>query len=253
MAFALTTGRQGIQRLRIKGGAKPDTLYDAVNCYVTVSGSIRPREGSSIDMQLPEGTVGLMAYRGMNWVFSDHYIDMAEYPGYGMSVLVHRQADSEATLADIHFAEPFLGYPYVVAEWSDGAIFHYWLQGEGNNPKTWQPDTIYRLNEIIHPNTPNGWTYKATRFGEPGTAWAPNTETAEADVVEPIVANGFEYEAVEVFGNPARTGTVEPTWPTEDGATVVEEADIVLTGETSSTGTGGQVPPDVEDRYGSGN
>lgn len=252
-AVALTTGKQGINRYRIKGGAKPDTLYDAVNCYITVAGSARPRPGTVIDEQLPDGTVGLMAYRGRLWVFSDHYIDMSAHPGYGMSVLTHpnEEGGTAPTLVRVHFAEPFLGYPYVVAEWSDGAIYHYWLQGEGDNPKVWEPNTTYELGEVIHPTTPNGWTYKANRLGPPGTPWAPRVERALNDVVEPTTPNGYEYVAVEVHGNPPRSGDVEPKWIAKDGAIVVEEADTAPNiPPPPANPPPPSLPPGTDDRYG---
>lgn len=255
VAVALTTGSQGINRYRTKGGAKPDTLYDAVNCYVTVSGSIRPREGTIIDAQLPAGTVGLMAYRGKLWVFSDSLIDLSAHPDYGLSILTHADPGLGESLVEIHFAEPFLGYPYVVGEWSDGAIYHYWLQGEGDSPKTWEPSTFYKLGEIIHPTTPNGWTYKAHRLGDPGPAWAPEVERSVDDVVEPTTGNGFEYVVVEAHGTPPRSGSTEPDWIAEDGALVVEEADVAP-GDGSppppSLPPISTLPPGTGDRYGPG-
>lgn len=255
MAIALTTGRQGINRYRTKGGARTDTLYDAVNCYITVSGSARPRPGTVIHDVLPAGTIGLMAYRGKLWVFASHFIDISAHDGFGLSVLTHPDPDpaDPPALVRIHFAEPFLGYPYVVAEWSDGQIYHYWLQGEGDETKVWLPNTSYQLREIVHPTVANGFTYEAHRLTEPGPAWAPNVERDVNDVIEPTVENGFEYVCIEAHGNPPRSGSVEPAWPTEAGAIVIEEADASgAPPAMPPTTPPPTVPPGVRDRYGGG-
>lgn len=258
-SFSLNTLKAGISRLKTKGSPDPQTLYDLVNGYVTPSGTVDSRPGCPSDARLPEGqTRGLMSYRGLKYVFSDHYVDMSALPEYRCAILtrplvMHEGDDPppQPTLAAIHFAEPFLGYPYVVAEWSDGAIFHYWLQGEGEALQIWQADTTYRFRAIVHPSTPNGFSYEANRIGEPGPAWAPNVERALDDVIEPTVQNGFEYVCIEAFGNPPRSGSVEPTWPTEEGAIVVEEADLTPP-STPVVTPPPTLPPDVDDRYGGG-
>ena len=53
---ALSTANAGMTRLRHKGNASPATLYDLLNGYITLSGTIRPRPGTVIDTNLPTGT-----------------------------------------------------------------------------------------------------------------------------------------------------------------------------------------------------
>lgn len=251
-SVALTTGKEGINRYRIKGGARADTLYDAVNCYVTVSGSLRPREGTIIESTLPVGTVGLMAYKGKLYVFASETKDMSGTPGYGLYVLSH-PSDAAATLADIHFAEPFLGYPYVVAEWSDGAIYHYWLQ-EG---ETWEAGKTYLPGAIVRPTTDSGIVYQLVGDTSGYTPWAANVVRAVDDVVVPTTDNGFYYTVTEVTTSTAKSGTSEPDWPTTEGEEVYEDADVdsPLSSSTSSTSSTGSttLPSSVTDRYGKGN
>ncbi len=255
MAVALTTGREGINRYRIKGGAKPDTLFDLKNAYVTVSGTIRPRPGTRIEAVLPEGTIGLTTFKGKLIVFADHFIDLSAHVGFQLEILTHPNIEDDDTgvvLRAIHFAEPFLGYLYVVAEWSTGEIFHYWLEDSAS--VRWQANHVYMLHERIGPEIPNGLSYRATRLGPPGVVWEPDMEVQVGDIVEPTVFNGFEYEAIEVYGDVPRTGTTEPAWVAEVDALVNEDADVApgtvpVTGPTS----GGNLPPqDVLDRYGIG-
>ena len=53
----------GINRLRTKGGASNDGLYDLLNGYVTLAGTIVSRPGTVEDATLPAGTVGLSGVR----------------------------------------------------------------------------------------------------------------------------------------------------------------------------------------------
>ena len=135
-------------------------------------------------------------------------------------------------LKDIHFAAPFMGFLYVVAEFTTdggtglGTVFHYWLQTSG----TWAPKTIYQAGQIVSPVTANGLTYKAVRLNTPNPSWAPSTLEALNNIVEPTVANGYKFTATKIDGLNPLTGSTEPTWPTTDGATVVEETERTNTG-----------------------
>lgn len=247
----LTSGKGGIDRTRIKAGAKPDSLYDGLNCWVTVSLSFRPRQGTVIDAQLPSGTIGLTTFEDKLVVFSDHEVDLSAFPGYRLEILTYPGGNATApSLYKIWFAEPFLGWLYVAAEWSDGEVFHYWLQ----QVRTWQPDTIYLFNDLVQPTVPNGFTYRANRLGAANPIWQPSTAYQVGDVVEPTVPNSYKYEVVDAIGTNPRSGTVEPTWLTTPGALVNDDADIVATPDDTTGGSGSpnQPPQDVIDRYGQG-
>ena len=53
------------------------------------------------------------------------------------------------------------------------------------------------------------------------TDWAATTAYTAGDVVVPTTRNGFEYVAT----NADTSGSTEPTWPTEEGATITETGD----------------------------
>ena len=246
----LNASSAGISRLRTKGGAQPDTLYDLVNGYVDASGAISMRPGTVVAADLPAGTIGMCAFNGGLTVFASSVIGGFPVTGVGVTVnlevLTH--PDGDGTLVAIHYAGPFLGSLFVTAEWSDGRIVDYWLI----KPDPWSADKTYGLGDLVSPTTPNGLVYRVNRLGEPGAAWAPDVERALNDVVEPTVQNGFEYVAIEVHGDPPRSGKVEPTWPTEAGAIVIEEAD--QRGSSAPTPPPPTTPPQrppggIEDRY----
>lgn len=156
------------------------------------------------------------------------------------------------TLERIRFAEAFMGALYVAAEFSDGNVYHYWLQ----QGQQWKPGTVYKAGDIVYPPTPNGFVYKATRLGSPNPTWAPSALRFDGSgaepqsVVEPTVYNDFYYRCVATSGVSPSSGTEEPTWPTEDGATVIESTDNPPDVTTPAATAVATVPNSVTKRYG---
>jgi hypothetical protein len=241
--------KTGITRLRDKGGASPQSLYDLVNGYLTDQGTVRSRGAFVWENALPPGaTKGLMVFKGKFMVFSSEPVESSD-PAYTIEILKHPDPESTAALADIHFAAPFLGYPYVVAEWSDGLIKHYWLQ----TAEAWQANHVYRDGQVVLPTTPNGYAFRATRLGGAAQPWAPNVARAVNDKVEPTIRGGYEHTVIEVYGDNPRSAATEPVWSTTEGGITYEDADD-LTPQGPDAGSGGDtnVPPEVRDRYGGG-
>jgi hypothetical protein len=233
---ALTTVNGGINRLRTKGAALQDSLYDALNCYVTASKTVKVRPGTFRTATLPthtdgtDMTKGLCAFDGELHVFAAE--DVSVPAGYVLHILSHPDpADSAGNpipLTEIHFAAPFMGFLYVVAEFEGGDIFHFWLQ----TGDTWTADTIYKLGDIVAPTVPNGFAFQATRATPAHLSWAPNVQRHIPDsandthgIIEPTEYNDFFYTVVDTQGDNPRSGTSEPAWPTEDGAQITEDAD----------------------------
>jgi len=160
-------------------------------------------------------------------------------------------------LKEIHFAAPFMGYLYVVAEFdvdsatetAYGSTYHYWLQSSGS----WTKDTVYFPTDFVEPTVRNGYAYQATRLTLPNPTWAPAVQIALNDIVEPTVPNGYYYKATAVSDSNAHTGATEPTWPTTEGGTVQEFGDFTDTALTADANTGTVTPtpaPVITDRYG---
>lgn len=228
--LTLSAVKAGITRLRTKGGASEDSLYDLANGYVTAARTIRPRPGSTAHTVLPEGTIGLALFNGVFQVFSDHGI-VGMPSNFNLNVLNHPNPDPDnpPTLVRIWKAEPFMGGLYVVAEWSDnepGGAYHYWIQTASGG--TWQPNTIHMLYDKVTPTVQNGILYEAHRLLPADPVWQENVERTVNDVIEPTTFNGYKYTAIETYGTPARSGAVEPKWIAEDGAIVIEDADIAV-------------------------
>ena len=236
--FQLNAASGGINRQRVKGGPKPDNLYDILNGHVDASGAVLSRPGTRHVHSLPAGTVGICAFGGKLYVFSDR--PRAVPDGVACEVLRHPNTAS-LQLRHIHFAAPMMGALYVVAEWSNGEVYHYWSRGA----QAWKPNAVYSAGQTASAVVANGFTYEPHRVAAPGPIWQAGVERKVGDTVEPSVFNGYEYVVVEAIGTPARSGTAEPAWPTSPGAAVIEEADVAPT----TSGEQAQPPPVIPPGY----
>jgi hypothetical protein len=219
----------GMTRLRTKGGASPETLYELTNCYVTASRSILPRPCHALLTLVPTGSKGLCAFNGVLYTFTADKT-LVNTGSTTLVVLRHPDPAFAGSLSKIHFAQPMMGKLYVVAEFSDALVKHYWLI----DPPVWQATHHYKANDIVQPvlvGNRKGLYFKAVQSASVDPAWTPNIQHSLADQVQPTVYNGFVYRAVEINGstflpNPstAPSGTTEPVWPTTQGATVLESS-----------------------------
>jgi hypothetical protein len=228
----LTAIQGGINRLRLKGAAAANVLFDLENGFVTAQKTVQVRPGTIRLNVLDETTRGLVAFDGALHTFANKVVDVPD--GYVLHVLTHPlQVSNDAVIpiSIIHFAAPFMGFLYVVAEFyavdsyvaDYGTVFHYWIQGP-NNP--WKADTVYMIGDVVSPTDPNGLNFTATRFGTPYPVWTPNTPVANNSKVEPTVPNGY-YFVASVEGDNPITGSSEPDWPTTSGGTVTESSDSI--------------------------
>lgn len=219
---ALNTLKGGINRLRIKASPEPTSLYDLVNGYVTQAGTVESRPGTVTHALLPTGTKGLCVFEDKFHVFSDSAKVVPA--GYVCEILIHPSPPvGGATLERIHFAKPFLGALYVVAEWSDDPdiAYHYWLQ----ELDTWEANTVYARGALVQPTVPNGYAYRASRLGEAPPPWAPGVARAVDDMVSEVGGGAYDHKVIEVAGANPRSGTTEPDWTQSDGGITYEDAD----------------------------
>jgi hypothetical protein len=247
-SLPLTTVRGGISRQRLKGGALRDALYTLVNGYVTSERTVKVRPGTTRNSLLNANTKGLVSFQGLLHVFS--HIVVTVPTGYRLNLLAHPESDANAPIAieKIHFAAPYLGYLYVVAEFVDGKTFHFWLQ----RGAAWSANRVYKNNDIVTPATSSGLSFQASRLGAPNQQWTPNTQRSLSDRVEPTVYNDFYYEVVDVQGSNPRSGTTEPNWPTADGQQVTEDADgstVVLAAPSAAPPPALTPAPEIISRY----
>lgn len=249
--FALTAIKGGINRQRMKGAARQDVLFDLLNGYITDEKTAVVRPGSEHYASLTTGTKGLCAFNGSLHVFAASTI--AVPAGFVLHVITHPLAgDVPIALNKVYFAQPFMGFLYVVANFTGYLTdyYHFWLQ----TGDIWQANHTYKHGDIVAPSTPNGFAYQASRFSAPSLQWAAGVKRAISDVIEPTVYNDFLYTVVSVQGSNPRSGETEPEWPTSAGAQISEEADgLGDVGATTTTGTPDNATtpsPGAVDRYG---
>lgn len=241
----LNAAKGGINRLRTKGGADPNTLYDLVDGYVDQAGVIRQRPGTQNKITLPEGTKGMCAYDGKLIVFSHVTRTIpAASPTVECEVLNHPSIP-DMPLKDIHFAGPFLGYLYVVPEFANGDVFHYWLE----RGTVWQPNKSYLPGALVTPSAANGIAYRLSSGTQSFQVWVKNVARSLGDVIVPTVDNGFKYTATDVFGPSPKSGPTEPAWPAADGATTFEDSDVAVPATIDPENPNISLPPQIVDRY----
>jgi hypothetical protein len=235
-AYPLSVLQGGINRLRVKGNAAANSLYDLRNAYITNAGSIVPREGTQIATQLDSSTVGLAAANGTFNIFSSQYSTATLGSNFVLNVLSN-PVNTSSSPQIIWFAKPFMGFLYVVAQFTDSTVHHYWLQNDG----TWTSNTDYTSASIVLPPTANGLAYQGVRDFPPNPLWTANTTVTSGSYIEPNTATGFCYQAIAVTGSPVHTGLSEPVWPTVAGGIVQEFGDFDASSTDAGTTQGSSV------------
>lgn len=241
--------KRGIDRTVTRGAQAGTGLYDLVNAYVTISGSVKKRPPFKKVAQLDASTRGLFGNNAKLRTFYSGAVLTSPLPGtIEYDALQPPPAavtgDTPPVLKSVWFDALYLGRQYVIAAFDDGTDYHYWLQSDGS-AAAWQANHAYNVNAVVQPTTPNGFYYTIGNSDFP-QAWLPSTKYSVGDVVVPTTLNGWKYTCVDAVGDSPSSGTTEPTWPASDGATVTEEHD-----ESSSTTQPPAVPPSNPggDRY----
>lgn len=176
----------GLDHRKGKSVSDANRLRVLTNAYVTTGRQIKKRACLLPYAALTAGTIGLFSAKGSLQTF---------YAGNGSAIThtnplflasrLYHPTDLTKTLSAVHFCDVYDGYLYVIAEYSDGSVWHHWL----NDPGAWVAATAYPVG-----------TYR-----------------------RPVAANGFIYEVTAIAGS-GTSAASEPSWPTTPGGTVVDNA-----------------------------
>lgn len=238
-SVTLNASKAGMTRLRDKGGASPETLYELTNAYINASRSPTQRPGTTWTYQFGANTHGLVAFQGIFYAFTDNPSAVVSTGNYRVVLLRNPVAGSAATLAKITYAVPFMGYLYVVGIYSDGTAHHFWLQ----NPAAWTANTTYATNTLVQPTVPNGYYYRALPLNIP-PVWQPHTQYIVASQVQPSKYNGFYYQCLNVSVLfPPTSGPNEPAWSTSLGGITLDFSAGNATTNPTQVNTPPQPPP----------
>jgi hypothetical protein len=113
----------GLNRLRPQAVGEVGTLWNAKNCVINRGGDVESAKKFVPEYVLPSGTFGLAGVNGTPYVFG------TGTKPTGMPAAVSYQQltyGGSANLVKIHDAKPFAAKLYVIAEFDDGDIEHFY-------------------------------------------------------------------------------------------------------------------------------
>lgn len=116
--------RLGLQRKRPRVAAETGSLWDLKNAHITRGGDIERAKKFVPEYTLPAGTTfGLLSIAGSLYVFGS-----ANDPGSIPLGVTYQQlaAENGAAMTAVLDAKAYLGSPYVVAQYDDGNIRHFY-------------------------------------------------------------------------------------------------------------------------------
>lgn len=238
--------KRGIDRTRIRGAQVDGSLYDLTNAYLTISGGVQKRPPFKRVAQLSADTRGLFANNGRLHTFYTGAEIASPAPDLIACDLLPPPTDELTAITYVAFDALYLGRQFVIAKWSDGRYWSYWLPStnSGGSAASWQANHAYGVSDAVTPTAPNGFYYTIANNQFP-QAWQPSKTYAVGDVVVPTAVNGWKYTLIEAVGTNPSSGTTEPAWPTKDGETVTEEHD-----DSGAPVSPAPTPSNPGDRYG---
>ena len=123
--FQVENFRLGMDRRRVnRAAAEAGSCWLLKNAHITRGGDIERHKKFVSTFTIPSGTKGMLAIKSTIYVFG-----AGSNPGVPAGLTYQRllhPADASATIASILDARASDGKPYVIAEFDDGNVFHYY-------------------------------------------------------------------------------------------------------------------------------
>lgn len=113
----------GLDRRKKRVSGQPGSLWVGKNVHLTRGGEVESRKAFVSKYTLPAGTFGLHALSGDLYCFGS-IPDPGVPAGVTYQRLVH--SDGSTAMSGLLIAENFDGFIYVIAEFVDGNVFHYY-------------------------------------------------------------------------------------------------------------------------------
>lgn len=115
--------RFGLDRRRPRSSGAPGTLWDCRNAHITRGGDIEAMRRFEAAYTLPAGTFGLTQAAGQLYTFGS--ADLAASVPIGVRY-VRCVPETAANMVRVLHAKAFLSRVYVIAEYDDGNLRHYY-------------------------------------------------------------------------------------------------------------------------------
>lgn len=213
--------REGVDRRRKQSAAPAGSLYELINAHITRGGDIEKRKAFVQEYVLPAGTFGLHAVGEQLYVFGG----VAD-PGVPAGVVYQQLAHpGGAVMTRVLAADNYNGKPYVVAQYSDNSVLHFY---DGEMVYDWNAGTVQSwisnnadvaeyFQELInqHPDfTATRSSNEVTITGPIGEDYAVETTvegsgTMTVSTLRSPIANREEVRAVGQFSIvDARSGSI---------------------------------------------
>jgi putative flippase GtrA len=126
--FEIQDFRAGMDTRRMAVLSVPGSLLSLVNGHINRGGEIEKRLAFVEQVTLPTNTFGLTAVGGTLYTFGSASPGSVTLPAGSPPNLVYQQLahPSSAGMAKIIQVSAFAGLPYVIAQYEDGAIYHFY-------------------------------------------------------------------------------------------------------------------------------
>jgi hypothetical protein len=221
--LSISNFEYGMDRRRPQDSGVPGTLWILKNGVISRGGDVVGAKKFVEEYTLPEGTHGMALTNGQPYVFGE-----GADPGVPPGVIYQQVATGGSSVVRILDAKPFDGLMYVVAEYDDGSIFHFY---DGTRVTGWDTlagdnSSFEQVADYLARKLEAGGTVRCVVSGnliiitakEAGTAYTITTATVEANAENPtavdteLTANVAEVEEV------LSTGTVQVTGGAQGGS-----------------------------------
>ena len=124
--FEIQDFRAGMDSRRMAVLSVPGSLLSLVNAHINRGGEIEKRLAFVEQVALPANTFGLTAVGGTLYTFGS--VSSVTLPAEAPPNLVYQQLahPTGAAMAKVIQVSAFAGLPYVIAQYEDGAIYHFY-------------------------------------------------------------------------------------------------------------------------------
>ncbi len=126
--FAIEDFRAGMDTRRMPVLSVPGSLLRLVNGHINRGGEIEKRLAFVQQISMPANTFGLSAVGGVLYTFGSVAPGTITFPSGAPANMVYQQLahPSGRAMAKILQVSAFSGRPYVIAQYDDGSIYHFY-------------------------------------------------------------------------------------------------------------------------------